>query len=169
MRRIVFAAIAAALTFAALSAPSLAGGCMNTTQPTEGTGTSVRIDHCQFVAGVLRVPVGTTVKWTNDDIFPHVVSGIAWGQLVPMLNTGDTFSHTFNESGIYPYTCTLHPGMSAVVFVGDVAAPAAQSGSVAPRAEPATQRGPDGSGLAAAVIASLLVGVTSFLVGRSFR
>jgi uncharacterized membrane protein len=40
------------------------------------------------------------VKWTNDDVFPHVIR--------------------FTEAGIYACTCTLHPGMSAVVFVGAV-------------------------------------------------
>jgi plastocyanin len=172
MRRIVLAAIAATLTFAVLSATSLAGGghCVNDARPTEGADPNVKIANCSFQAAVLRVPVGTRVTWTNADTYlPHIVSGIGWGKPQTMLMSGDTFSQDFTEAGIYPYTCPLHPGMSAVVIVGDVAAPAAQSSSVASRAEPAAQRGPDGSGLAIALVASLLVGVTSFLVGRSFR
>ena len=112
MRRLALAALAAALTFFALAAPSVAGGCLNTTKPVEGTSPDVRIDKCQFRAGILRVPVGTVVKWTNDDVFPHVISGIDWGRTQPMLSTGESWSHTFTEAGIYPYTCTLHPGMS---------------------------------------------------------
>jgi plastocyanin len=160
MRRIVAAVFAAALTFFGLSAPSLAGACRNTTPPAEGTSADVRVDHCMFQPGVLRVPVGTTVRWTNDDVFPHVISGIGWGRTEPMI-TGGAFSQMFTEKGIFPYTCTLHPGMSAVVLVGDVAAAAAPP-------TPA-QRGQDGSGLALALLASIVVGITSFVAGRSFR
>jgi len=163
MRRLALAALAAALTFFALAAPSVAGGCLNTTKPVEGTSPDVRIDKCQFRAGILRVPVGTVVKWTNDDVFPHVISGIDWGRTQPMLSTGESWSHTFTEAGIYPYTCTLHPGMSAVVFVGG-------SGSDAqPQAVSATQtpeQSPADPWLATAVLGAILVGVTGFGAGR---
>src|SRR5207253_6652792 len=105
--------------------------CTNDARPTEGTSADVRITKCQFMSALLRVPVGTTVKWTNDDFLPHVVSGIGWGGNQSILMTGDTFSHAFTEAGVFPYTCTLHPGMSAVVFVGDVAAPESQPDTIA--------------------------------------
>jgi plastocyanin len=170
MRPVVMAVLAAALTVLALASPSAAGGCINTSKPVEGSSPDVRIDKCQFWSGVLRVPVGTVVKWTNDDVFPHVISGINWGRTDQMLTTGGTFSHTFTEAGIYPYTCTLHPGMSAVVFVGDVAAPAAQQSTIAAQLVAAPQspatKSADGTWLAAAILAATLVGVTGFTVGR---
>jgi plastocyanin len=152
MRRIALAVFAAALTFVALAAPSVAGGghCINDSRPTEGTSRDVHIAKCQFMAALLRVPVGTTVRWTNDDVLPHVVSGTGWGSAQSVLMNGDTFAHSFNEAGIFPYTCTLHPGMSAVVFVGDTAASK-------PESDP---------WLATAFVASLLVGVTGFAAGR---
>jgi plastocyanin len=156
------AVIAATLTFTTLAASSAAGGgCLNTSKPTEGASPDVRIDRCQFWSGVLRVPVGTVVKWTNDDVYPHVISGINWGRMDPML-TGGTFSHTFTEAGIYPYTCTMHPGMSAVVFVGDVAAPATTALSPQVRRPESA----DAPWLATALLASILVGVTGFAAGR---
>jgi plastocyanin len=155
MRPVVMAVLAAALTLLAVATPSAAGGSINTSKPIEGSSPDVRIDKCQFWSGVLRVPVGTVVTWTNVDVFPHVISGINWGRTDPMLTTGGTFSHTFVEAGIYPYTCTLHPGMSAVVFVGDVAEPAT----------PVTKTA-DGSWLAAAILAATLLGVTGFAAGR---
>jgi plastocyanin len=172
VRRTVTAVIAAAVTFVALAAPAAAGGCVNTATPVEGTSPDVRIDKCQFWAGVLRVPVGTVVTWTNADVFPHVVSGINWGR-TDLLNTGGTFSHTFTAAGIYPYTCTLHPGMSAVVFVGDVAVPGNQPNAPsttnvqAPLA-PVTNSA-DGTWLATALLVSILVGLTGFATGRSLR
>src|SRR5438552_4136729 len=151
MRRIALAVFAAALTFLALSAPTVAGGCVNEARPTESTSPAVSIAKCQFLSAVLRVPVGTTVTWTNADFLPHEVSGIGWGGVQRMLMPGETFSHDFAEAGIYPYSCPLHPGMSAVVFVGDVAS---RDKPAAPPAE--------GGWLATAMLASLLVGVTGF-------
>lgn len=170
MRRVLLAVFAAALTFLALSAPTAAGGCVNEARPTEGVSPEVRIDKCQFLSAVLRVPVGTTVTWTNADFLPHEVSGIGWGRTQSMLMFGDTYSHDFVEAGIYPYTCPLHPGMSAVVFVGDVAAPEAQPNTIATKLETGPQApalpSREGEWLATAVLASILVGVTAFTAGR---
>ena len=170
MRRIALAVFAAALTFLALSAPTAAGGCVNDARPTEGTSPAVRIEKCQFLSAVLRVPVGTTVTWTNADFLPHEVSGIGWGGVQRMLMPGETFSHDFAEAGIYPYSCPLHPGMSAVVFVGDVAAPEAQPSTIATKLEttpqPPVVPSHDGEWLATAVLASILVAVTAFTAGR---
>ena len=81
-----------------------------------------------------------------------------------MLSTGDSWSHTFTEAGIYPYTCTLHPGMSAVVFVGDVAASDTQATATGATRTP-EQSAPD-PWLATAVLGAILVGVTGFGAGR---
>ncbi len=34
-----------------------------------------------------------------------------------IMETGQTFSYTFNEAGTYEYYCTVHPGMTAQVIV----------------------------------------------------
>jgi hypothetical protein len=60
--------------------------------------------------------------------------------------------------------------MSAVVFVGDVAAPAAQRSTSAAQLvaapQPPATKSADGTWLAAAILAATLVGVTGFTVGR---
>jgi len=155
MRRILLTVVLSALALQVLSGPTAAGGCVNDARPTEGASPAVRIDKCQFLSALVRVPVGTTVTWTNADFLPHEVSGIGWGRTQSMLLPGDTYSHAFAEAGIFPYFCPLHPGMAAVVFVGDVAAGDA----------PAVQR-PESGWLATALLASLLVGVTGFAAGR---
>ncbi len=175
MARMIPAVLAALLTVLALCAPALAGSghCVNGSVPTESTDPNVKIADCSFQAAVLRVPIGTRVTWTNADPYlPHIVSGIGWGAPQSALMKGDTFSHDFAEAGIYPYTCPLHPGMSAVVFVGDVVAPTTGSGLIAARAGAAPVRaadgGPGGMWLALTVMASILVSVTSFAAGRYF-
>jgi len=170
MRRILSALLMAVIAFVASSAPAAGGGCVNETQPTAGTSPEVTIAKCRFTSGLLRVPVGTTVTWTNADFLPHEISGVGWGRTQSMLMPGDSFSHDFDRSGVYPYFCPLHPGMAAVVFVGDatVAAadpqpPAAKLEAVAP---PPADPGTNGAWLATALLVSILVGVTGFAAGR---
>lgn len=166
MRRIPIAVLMAVLAFVLLSVPASAGGCINEAQPTEGTDPAVTIAKCQFTSALLRVAAGTTVTWTNADFLPHEISGVGWGRTQSMLMNGESYSHEFKAPGIYPYFCPLHPGMAAVVFVGDVAAPepAATDLEAAPRgpAEPSAS----GAWLGTAFLASILVGVTSFAAGR---
>ena len=170
MRRIFIAILGTALAFIALSAPASAGGCVNETRPTDGTSPAVTIAKCQFTSGLLRVPVGTTVTWTNADFLPHEISGIGWGRTQGMLMPGESYSHDFNEAGTYPYFCPLHAGMAAVVFVGDAATAAAarQPATTKLEAAPLVPAEPSASGawLATALLVSTLVGVTSFAAGR---
>ncbi len=71
--------------------------------------------------------VGDTVRWTNDDTTPHTITSGANAQpdgkfdsspnLNPLLAPGETFEHTFEEAGEYPYYCTLHPNMVGTVSI----------------------------------------------------
>lgn len=138
-------AFAAAFTIAlalATGSAAVGGACLPAAgQPTQGTGTAVSIKSCLFGPSITHVPVGAMVTWTNDDFLPHAVAGSGWtanvttsGQPDPfgMFNPGMTVSYTFKEQGIFAYMCHLHPGMTGVVVVGDVAYPGS-----APAASPA--------------------------------
>ncbi len=83
-----------------------------------------------FSPNPVNVNVGDTVIWTNQDIQPHTVtSGIgsppatpdgkfdSSPNFQPLLQHGDTFSHTFTEAGEYPYYCGLHTNMVGTVIV----------------------------------------------------
>jgi plastocyanin len=65
----------------------------------------------------LVIKAGTTVNWQNDDSMIHTVTAddgsFDSGQLAP----GGVYSRTFNTTGTFAYTCTLHPGMVGVVVV----------------------------------------------------
>ncbi|HEV2010892.1 MAG TPA: hypothetical protein VGS17_07695 [Candidatus Limnocylindria bacterium] len=173
MRPVALAVLALAFAILALATPAQAGGCINESKPIEGTSPDVRIDKCQFMAGVLRVTVGTTVRWTNDDVFPHEISGIGWGRTQSTLTTGGVYAHTFTEVGIFPYTCPLHPGMSAVVFVGGISAPASQQNTIATRIDTAPQgpapKSQDGPWSALALVGIAVAGVAGFTAGHRTR
>lgn len=120
----------AALAIALAGSASVAagGGCLASTVSTEASGTAVAVSGthgapCGFTPTILRAPVGGTITWTNNEGLPHVVSGVGWGMANgTMLSNGTSYEHVFDTAGLYPYTCYLHPGMSGLVIVGDVAA-----------------------------------------------
>jgi plastocyanin len=74
-----------------------------------------------FDAEGIRVPVGTTVRWTNRGRVDHDVEPADgdWGVTVEGFGPGATYEHTFDQPGTYSYFCTIH-GTAAVGMVGAV-------------------------------------------------
>lgn len=79
----------------------------------------------QFTPNNIVVDEGTEVTWQNQDTIAHNVKksadaldfggefGVEAGQFGP----GDTYSFTFDKAGQFPYTCTIHAGMSGTITV----------------------------------------------------
>ena len=78
----------------------------------------------------ITIPVGAEVVWINEDESEHTVtSGNVANQVHERIYDGrfysgilgseDSFSHIFNEPGIYPYFCSPHPWMTGFVIVDD--------------------------------------------------
>lgn len=84
----------------------------------------------KFEPAVLKIKVGDTVKWVNEDDRTHVIASIP-GQgtndkelFAPSIPTGKSWSHTFKKGGEYPYFCYIHYVMMGVVIVeGEQAQP----------------------------------------------
>jgi plastocyanin len=77
------------------------------------------IDIANFTFGpdTLTIPVGTTVKWTNEDDTIHRVKFTDLDALSKALDTDDNFTYTFRKPGKYHYFCPLHPKMTGTVIV----------------------------------------------------
>ena len=107
------------VTTVAPSTPAVAGGggCQGSRQ--EVARTTVDIENICFTQTVVHVQPGATVVWTNRDRTPHAVTGaaFAWGSY-DMINPAATASRRFDQSGVFPYFCYLHPGMVGAVVVG---------------------------------------------------
>ena len=87
----------------------------------------------------ITVPVGTTVKWINNDGAGHTVTGgdandpATWGTLTiggavfdssfPLIKPRGEWSFTFTEEGEFPYVCQVHPWNVGKVIVGGEAPP----------------------------------------------
>ena len=77
----------------------------------------VTIKSFAFGPASVTVPVGTKVTWTNKDNEPHTVVSNDQKFQSDAMDTGDTFSVTFDKPGTYGYFCTLHPHMTGKVIV----------------------------------------------------
>jgi hypothetical protein len=55
----------------------------------------------------------------NRDSYRHVISGAGYRWASDgFMREGEAFAVTFDDDGVYPYQCYLHPGMSGAVVVG---------------------------------------------------
>ena len=79
-----------------------------------------------YTPSVITVPAGTTITWRNDDTMQHTVtSGSSDGKVGSpdgtfesgLLDSGATFTHTFDEAGTFDYYCIPHPWMIGQVQV----------------------------------------------------
>lgn len=63
----------------------------------------------------LTVAAGTEVVWTNNDPAPHTATGDGFD--TGEFGLGESAAVRFDTPGSFPYFCTLHPSMRAVVVV----------------------------------------------------
>jgi plastocyanin len=160
VRKIIALSALGALGLALLgAAPVLAGGgCHNGV--TQGEGATVEIVDACFTPTTLRVEPGQEVSFVNQDTEVHNVTANSWGYF-DRLYAGHGFTVSFDESGIYPYGCTYHQGMTGAIVVGDgTGAGSGEFVSVRPFKVPTTPEPSSGPWLAAGAI-GLLVGAAA--------
>ena len=77
-------------------------------------GTEVAVVDNAFEPPRLEVEAGDTVTWTWDGDNPHDVVFDDFGSDV---QTEGTYTYTFEETGEFAYTCTIHGGMDGTIVV----------------------------------------------------
>lgn len=85
-----------------------------TTTPVETTmpGKSVDIRGSTFDPVIVNIPKGTTVTWVNDDSVRHTVTSVSSAFDSGNIDPGKTYSYTFNQTGTFEYSCTIHPSIT---------------------------------------------------------
>ena len=81
---------------------------------------AVTIKNFKFAPSDIKVKVGTTVTWTNQDGVKHNVmteDGAPEKIEGELIAKGETFSYTFKKAGTYDYFCQPHPYMKGTVTV----------------------------------------------------
>ncbi len=77
----------------------------------------ISIVDFNFDPAEMEVPVGTTVRWTNNDSFDHNVKADDGTFESETLGGGDTFEFTFESAGTFSYICGIHPSMQGTITV----------------------------------------------------
>ena len=80
-----------------------------------------------YLPSLVRIEVGTTVVWTNDDNNLHTVTsgtpnsanvGEAFDSgLTALITPAKTYSHKFTNTGEFTYFCRVHPTMVGKIVV----------------------------------------------------
>jgi plastocyanin len=101
------ALVTALCAVTAVSQPSLAAATAKVAQ--------VSITSAGFSPGVVVVPVGASVKWTNNDTVAHSLTGKvdSKGNLAP----GGTYQQKFTSPGEYPYADGTNANNTGTVVV----------------------------------------------------
>lgn len=79
----------------------------------------VGIKDYKYEPAELKIKVGTTVKWTNNEkrVSHSVLFTGPGGFESERFFPGDAWQRTFDKPGTYPYTCGPHPEMKATIIV----------------------------------------------------
>jgi plastocyanin len=145
------------------AAPAAAGGgrgCHG--ELTDGRGDGIKAYANCFVPTVARVDVGDTVTWHTGDTIDHTVTAVAGGFSLAehddLLRPSSTVAATFEQPGVYPYVCLLHPGMAGAVVVGDATQVSALDTGAPDHSESDESAAAAGLGVAGAAIVLLVAG-----------
>ena len=99
------------------------GGADTSTQTDSSTGSGeageveVVIRDYTYVPDEVVIKVGESVTWINEDSVRHNAAADDNAFEGPLLSQGESYTYTFDVAGEYPYHCTPHPYMKAVVIV----------------------------------------------------
>lgn len=89
-------------------------GCSNDKEDTSNLNT-VRIIDLAFEPATLTVEPGDTVIWVNEDSTAHKIKSSTFNS--QNMKKADSFSHTFEQPGVYEYVCDIHPKMTGKIVV----------------------------------------------------
>jgi LPXTG-motif cell wall-anchored protein len=106
---------------AEVSAPTPAGPTQTRTKNASARASATRpvaMRDIKFKPRNITIDPGDTVQWRNDDPERHNALGENASFETPVIDEGETSSHTFNRKGSYPYFCSLHAGMTGKITVG---------------------------------------------------
>jgi len=80
----------------------------------------VIIQGYKYQPAEIKVKVGTKVRWVNKEkrtshsvIWSGPMGGLESERFFP----GESYEHTFDKPGVYPYVCGPHPEMKGAVIV----------------------------------------------------
>ena len=77
----------------------------------------VHVKDFKYDPTPLKLHVGDTVTFINDDEEPHTVTATDKSFDSAALDTNGSWKYTFKKAGTFAYFCELHPYMKATIVV----------------------------------------------------
>lgn len=111
------AAAALALALAACGTEDDTDAASQPDDAADGGEAAVDIVDNAFEPAQLEVAVGESVSWENVGDVAHTVTFD--DEDSGDLDSGESYSRTFEEAGEFEYVCTIHPTMEATITVTD--------------------------------------------------
>jgi plastocyanin len=90
--------------------------CGSEPAPAPSTHT-VTMEAVGYVPATVTVHVGDTIVWVNKDPFPHTATSQIGRFDSKEIAAGASWSFKPETPGEFPYECTFHPTMKAMVKV----------------------------------------------------
>jgi plastocyanin len=115
----VQAAPAATATPAATTEPTKAAASTPTTEA-NASEVVVNIQNSKFDPNPLTIPVGTTVRFVNNDSAAHTATADDGSFDSGNLNKGQDFTFKFDKAGTFAYYCKYHGGKGGTGMSGTI-------------------------------------------------
>jgi hypothetical protein len=94
---------------------------------------TVGIENFRYVPDPIRITVGDSIRWRNDDPVPHTATARDGSFDTGLFIGGRTTDPiTFSRAGNFEYFCETHPEMSALVIVSAASGPVPPTDTEAP-------------------------------------
>jgi plastocyanin len=78
---------------------------------------TVAISGFRYLPQDITIRAGETITWTNQDSAPHTVTADDGAFDSGNLTRNMTYTRSFTQTGVFSYTCTIHPSMTGTVRV----------------------------------------------------
>jgi len=78
---------------------------------------TVIMEGMRFQPEVLSVAAGDTIVWVNKDMVPHTATSDRGRFDSKAIDGGQSWEYTARSKGDFPYVCTFHPSMKALLHV----------------------------------------------------
>jgi len=85
--------------------------------PSASAASTVVVQGFSFQPASITIQTGASVTWQNDDPVSHQIVSNTNAFSSPVLNTGGSYTHVFDQAGTYPYHCGIHPYMTGLITV----------------------------------------------------
>ena len=83
----------------------------------DSTVADVEIDNFTFKPQRLVIYKGTRVHWINKDDVPHTATSNDKKFDSKAMDTDESFTFQFDDTGLFKYFCAVHPHMTGEILV----------------------------------------------------